>query len=209
VDIEWFANRATAEVRDQVRKRLNIASDMPVALFAGKLVPSKRPADLIRAAKLMKSSGREIAVLVAGSGPLETEMASHALAAGIPYYPLGFCNQTKMPQAYAASDVVVLPSDGHETWGLVANEALACGRSIVLSDAVGAAPDLVFDQTVGRVFPLGNIAALANAISTLIQQPPSLNLIAAKSAAYSPTVSANGILSAAEFAARTRNRQTL
>src|SRR5258708_39890753 len=102
------------------------------------------------------------------------------------------------PEAYAAADILVLPSDGHETWGLVANKALACGRPIVLSDAVGSAPDLAFDQTAGRVFPVGDIAALTNAIWNVLQYLPSSNLIAAKSAAYSPTVAANGILRAAK-----------
>ena len=207
VDTGWFAARATAKVRKLARTRLNIAPDMPIALFAGKLLSFKRPFDLIAAAALMKARGREIAILVAGAGPLEGDMACSARDAGVEYRALGFCNQSEMPEAYAAADILVLPSDGHETWGLVANEALACGRPIVLSDAVGSAPDLASDQTAGRVFPVGDIAALANAIWKILQYPPSLNSIAAKSAAYSPTVAAKGIFRAAEFAARARSPQ--
>jgi glycosyltransferase involved in cell wall biosynthesis len=207
VDIEWFAAHSTAEVRKLARSRLNIAPNMPVALFAGKLVSFKRPIDLIAATALMKAKGREMAILVAGAGPLEGQMACAAQEAGVAYHSLGFCNQSEMPEAYAAADILVLPSNGHETWGLVANEALACGRPIVLSDAVGSAPDLAFDQTAGRVFPVGDIEALANAIWEVNQYPPSSNLIAAKSAAYSPAVASNGILCAVEFAVRARSPQ--
>ena len=39
-----------------------------------------------------------------------------------------------------------------ETWGLAVNEALACGRPVLVSDRVGCAEDVV-DESCGRVFP--------------------------------------------------------
>jgi glycosyltransferase involved in cell wall biosynthesis len=203
VDNDWFAARATPDARELVRAGFGIDPNASVVLFAGKLVPFKRPLDLIAAAALMKGDGRKITVMLAGSGSLESDMARAARDAGVSYHSLGFCNQSKMPEAYAAADVLVLPSE-HETWGLVANEALACGRPVVVSDTVGCAPDLAADQSVGRVFPVGNVAALANAIWNILQHPPSLDLIAAKSAAFSPAVAASGILHAVEFAVRAR-----
>jgi glycosyltransferase involved in cell wall biosynthesis len=122
---------------------------------------------------------------------------------------LGFCNQTVMPTAYTAADVLVLPSDGRETWGLVANEALACGRPIVLSDAVGSAPDLAGDGSAGRVFPVSNVGALAHAIGDLLDSPPSSAAIAAKSAAFSVERAAEGIVRAADFVADRRTRSNV
>jgi glycosyltransferase involved in cell wall biosynthesis len=189
------------EARTRVRTQLNIAPDVPVVLFAGKLLPFKRPLDLIAAAAVAKAKGNEITVLVAGAGPLQDEVARFAREKGVLCHVLGFRNQSEMPETYAASDLLVLPSE-HETWGLVANEALACGRPIVLSDTVGSAPDLALDQTVGRVFPLGDVSALADAICNLLQHKPSLKVIASKSNAYSPAVAANGVVRAAEYALR-------
>jgi len=174
-----------------------------VALFAGKFIPLKRPLDLIAAAALIKDIGRKITVMVAGAGPLETDMTRFAREAGVPYHSLGFCNQSTMPEVYAAADILVLPS-GRETWGLVANEALACGRPVILSEAVGSAPDLAFDQTAGRAYSVGDIVSLARAIDSILRKPPALESIAARSAAYSPAAAANGIICAAEFAARAR-----
>jgi glycosyltransferase involved in cell wall biosynthesis len=189
-----------------LRKRLGIDSGTAVILFAGKLVPFKRPLDIVGAAAQLKIVRKKIAILVAGAGPLECEMASAAQEAGVAFHALGFCNQSEMPAVYAASDILVLPSDGRETWGLVANEALSCGRPIVLADTVGAAPDLAVDKTVGRIFPVGDVAELANAISDVLQHPPSYEEIAAKSAAYSVVAAAEGICSATAFAVKFRKK---
>jgi glycosyltransferase involved in cell wall biosynthesis len=202
VDAGWFAARATVEARLALRQRLGIHPDAAIALFAGKLVPFKRPLDLIAAAAELKNRSRDLGVLVAGAGPLEEEMRTAAAAAGIPVYFLGFCNQTEMPAAYAAADCLVLPSDGRETWGLVANEALACGRPVLLSDAVGSAPDLAEDGAAGRIFPVGDPAGLADALSMLLQNPPPAEAIARKSAAYSLDAAVDGIVRAFAFACR-------
>jgi glycosyltransferase involved in cell wall biosynthesis len=199
VDAAWFAARATEQARAELRARLGIRSEAKVALFAGKLVPFKRPLDIVAAAARLKAGGRELCLLIVGAGPLESEMSAAARTFGVPIHMLGFCNQTMMPKAYAAADVLILPSEGQETWGLVANEALACGRPVVLSDAVGSAPDLAADSTAGRVFPVGNVEALAAAIADVFDYPPLPQAIATKSAEYSLERAADGILRASEF----------
>jgi glycosyltransferase involved in cell wall biosynthesis len=208
VDADWFGTRATLQARTELRTRLRIGPEAKVVLFVGKLVPFKRPVDVIAAAARLKNEGRDLCVLVAGAGPLESEMVAASDTAGVQLHMLGFCNQTVMPTVYAAADVLILPSDGRETWGLVANEALACGRPVVLSDAVGSATDLAADGSAGQVFPVGNIEALAHAIGDLLDKPPSLKAIAAKSAAYSLERAADGILQASAFAASPKRIET-
>ena len=132
-------------------------------------------------------------LIVAGAGPLEGAMKAAARQAGIPAYFLGFCNQSEMPAAFASADLLVLPSRAEETWGLVANEALACGTPILLSDRIGAAPDLAADGKAGAVFPCGNVRALADAAARLLARPPSAAEIAAQSALYSPQAAADGV----------------
>ena len=191
VDVDWFATRATIDERVRLRAVHGIGPDAKVLLFAGKLVPFKRPLDLIKAAAICRSTGTNVEIMVAGDGPLKSKLVADNGAT--PIHLLGFCNQTKMPAVYAASDVLVLPSDGCETWGLVANEALACGRPIILSDAVGSGPDLVDLAATGLTFPVANANALAEAIRKLFASPPSLEALAAKSRAYSPAAAAHGI----------------
>ena len=55
-----------------------------------------------------------------------------------------------------------------EPWGLAINEAMCAGLPIVASSEIGCVPDLVRDGGNGLIFPAGNIAALADALRSLI-----------------------------------------
>lgn len=199
VDTQWFRQNGNAEAGAALRKRAGISEDEVVALFAGKLVPFKRPLDIIEAAACLVERGRPITVMVAGSGPLEELMRQRAAQVGVKLVLLGFRNQTEMPACYAACNVLVLPSTRRETWGLVANEALACGRPIIVSDAVGCGPDLAADGIVGRTFPLGNYCRLAELIGTVFDDPPPLTAIQRRSQAYNVDVACDGVIKALEF----------
>jgi glycosyltransferase involved in cell wall biosynthesis len=196
VDTEWFSAQATTEARLRLREYLKIAPETRVALFAGKLVPFKRPLDLAAAAAKSRRRGLNVEVMVAGDGELRSELAAAAQQAGVRLHLLGFYNQTEMPSAYAAADCLVLPSDGRETWGLVANEALACGRPIIVSDACGCGPDLASDPAVGRTFPVGNLDALSHAIAKITDGPPAAEAIIAVSRKYTLRAAASGIATA-------------
>src|SRR5471032_127446 len=167
-------------------------------LFVGKLLERKRPLDLLKAAAILQKK-QPIEVAFAGSGELEGELREFARASGVPAIFHGFVNQSELPAVYAAADVIVLPSDGLETWGLAVNEAMACGLPAVVSDAVGCGPDLVEQGVTGAVFPVAQIALLAAAMETAI----SLELtnmrehLAARMQVYSPLGAAKGIMAAA------------
>lgn len=195
VDNDWFAQRATNEARMALRSKLGIGVDSRVVLLAGKLVPCKRPLDAVDACVRLRTQGEDIQLLVAGAGELEGAIRAGAAKGNLPVHLLGFCNQTEMPAAYAAADLLVLPSSS-ETWGLVANEALASGRPVVVSDACGCAPDLAVDGTAGRVFPTGQVIALARAISATLRDPPDYRSINEKATAHSVRRACDGIVEA-------------
>ena len=196
VDAERFAKAATPAARHDLREALGIAPSETAALFAGKLIDFKRPLDLIEAAALARTQGLPLHVIIAGSGPLEEALRARADALQVPLHGLGFQNQTQMPAAYAAADVLALPSNGRETWGLVCNEALACGTPIVVSDAVGCAPDLASDGHVGRTVPLGDLRALSAALAAVAQAPPSKDSIRSLSDRYSLAAAVESVISA-------------
>ncbi len=81
-----------------------------------------------------------------------------------------------MRNFYGAADVVVIPSIRtaafREPWGLVANEAMLQGVSVIASDEVGAAAGgLVRDGETGLVVPAGDVPALAAALRRLHDDP--------------------------------------
>ncbi|MHB8576696.1 MAG: glycosyltransferase family 4 protein [Dehalococcoidia bacterium] len=162
VENERFA--AARGGREEAREALGIAADRCVALFCAKLMPLKRPLDVVRAAA--KAGDPRLLLLVAGDGELSGAMTREAERLGVDMRPLGFVNQAALPRVYAASDLLVLASDT-ETWGLVVNEALAAGLPVLVTDTAGCAPDLVHEGENGRSFAPGDIDALATGLAEL------------------------------------------
>lgn len=163
VDNAAFAAGAARARQDRAARRAawSIPPDSMVALYVGKLVEKKRPVDLIEAVSRVPG----VHALFVGDGPLRGE--AERAAAGRPVTFAGFRNQSAMPEAYALADVLVLPSDRQETWGLAVNEAMACGLPAIVSDAVGCAPDLIVPGVTGFTYPAGNTQALADALGRL------------------------------------------
>ena len=112
---------------------------------------------------------------------------------------MGFVNQSELPAVYASADLLVLPSDSQETWGLVVNEAMACGIPAVVSDVVGCGPDLVEAGRTGETFAFGDTAALAAAIRSVLSFDPEQTRrhLAAKMAVDSPARAAGAVVDAA------------
>jgi glycosyltransferase involved in cell wall biosynthesis len=171
VDNEMFAATALPfqqpDARAAARRRLGVAADAFVPLFVGKLVSSKRPTNIVRAAARL---GGGVSVVFVGSGALDAELRTVAAELGVDLRLVGFMNQTELGEAYALADCLVLPSDYSETWGLVVNEALATGLPCVVSHAVGCAPDMIREGESGYIYPLGNVAELAAALEKVRQR---------------------------------------
>jgi glycosyltransferase involved in cell wall biosynthesis len=165
VDNEEFASNAAPHLpcgpRAEARLRLAAGPQDFVVLFAGKLEAKKRPLDAVRAAA---SLGRDALLVVAGSGPLQDEMRCEAARLDVRLTSLGFVNQRQMGEVYAAADCLVLPSDAHESWGLVVNEAMATGLPAVVSDHVGCGPDLIIPGKTGETHRAGDVQDLARAL---------------------------------------------
>jgi glycosyltransferase involved in cell wall biosynthesis len=167
VDNEWFAARAAEgrSRREELRKSWGADDKTFVALFAGKFMAEKQPLDLVAAVGAMPKT-EALAVFV-GGGEMEQAIRDNAASLGAPVCLAGFKNQSELPACYAAADVLVLPSKS-ESWGLVVNEAMACGLPAVVSDAAGCAPDLIDEGNTGFTFPAGNPKLLAKRLGTLL-----------------------------------------
>lgn len=205
VDNERFASQALAERpnREALRRSWGIPPHAFCIAFVGKFVPKKRPGDIVAALRLLRTlaPGRPCHGLFVGSGELGEALraecrvafdAEHRDPAGgaagdaAPSATFtGFLNQTEVSSAYVAADVLVLPSDADETWGLVVNEALASGLACVVSDTCGSAEDLVVPLDPALRFPVGDVRALAESVARLADHPVSPAAMQAQIAKYS------------------------
>lgn len=174
VDNDSFRARAEAlrGQREALRARFGLPASGAVVLFCGKLIPKKQPLLLLDAYRRVRQ-GTACSLLFAGDGELRGEIERQVKTAGIPDVRItGFLNQTEVPLAYAAADLLVLPSGWEETWGLVINEAMNFGLPIIATDRVGAARDLVRDGENGYVVPAGDPATLGARIAELVRDAP-------------------------------------
>jgi len=203
VDNEFFAAQAAerSSTQNQVRKKFGISSDAVVFLFAGKLIAKKNPMDFLAAlAQLPEDVRGRAQGLVVGDGPLRQECEQFASTHNLPVTFTGFLNQSRLPDAYAAANVLVLPSDAGETWGLVVNEAMASGRAAVVSRSVGCCADLIREGETGGSFALHDIEGLSGLLADTVTEPAAAKRQgeAARSRvqAYSYETIVQGILSA-------------
>ncbi len=200
VDNDRFAGAPAAgsdTERGKLLARWGLPDTAPVIMFCGQLDPRKRPLDLLAAADRLD---REVVTLVVGGGVLADQVRA-ALRPGRGAVT-GFVNQGDLPPYYHAADILVLPSS-YEPWGLVVNEAMAAGVIPVVSDRVGAAPDLV--DGVGEIYPGGDVAALAAALDRALDRlstPGARDQVRERVGRYSIDATAAAFEQAAADAAR-------
>jgi glycosyltransferase involved in cell wall biosynthesis len=170
VDVARLAEAADALAprRDTLRAELGIAADDVVVLSVARLAPEKGLDTLVSAAAVAGEPCLVIAL--AGSGPERERLAALAAELGARLALLPDIPWERIVERYAVADVFTLLSR-HEPWGVVVNEAAACGLPLVLSDRVGAAFDLLEDGRNGRLVPVDHVAAAAEALRELAADP--------------------------------------
>jgi glycosyltransferase involved in cell wall biosynthesis len=169
IDGELFASRIAAVSVAEAREKCRVRPEAKVVLFAGKFIPKKRPELLLE--EFARVAQPDWQLLLVGDGPLRTKLEAKARQLKIDAVFAGFLNQTEMPAAYHAADLLVLPSTFEETWGLVANEAIACGCPVLLSSACGSVPELTAPPVAAAVFPWRETAQLGEKMRELLAAP--------------------------------------
>jgi D-inositol-3-phosphate glycosyltransferase len=170
--------------RDEAKEFVGIDPDATMILFVGRLEPLKGIDTLLRAIAQLRAEGEiepdcQCLVVIGGDGESDTgepgseverlksirrDLGMEDLVAFI-----GSRDQDTLPYYYSAAEVVVVPSQ-YESFGLVALEAMACGRPVVASETGGLA-FLVKDGETGFHVPAADHAALAEKLHLLMQSP--------------------------------------
>lgn len=186
----------------RLRDSLGIPSAARVVLFAGKLMPKKRP-DLLLAA-FKQANVNEAHLVFSGDGELLEKLKRDASAHPHVHF-LPFANQSAMPARYLLGDIFALPSEGrHETWGLAVNEAMHLQRPVIVSDHVGCHPDLLIPEKTGWLFKAGDQSGLAEALRQALNLPqPKLHAMgqaaAEHAAAFNYDAATAGLMAAVKF----------
>ena len=138
--------------------------DRKYFVYSGRLTQVKRVDLLIDAFARIAAERPNWDVLIVGDGPLCEELM-HRVPMGLRsrFVWTGFLDNNEPALAYHAGDVLVLPSE-REPWAVVVQEAMAAGRTVVASDIVAAAHEIVVDGFSGRIFSSGDVDSLVEAL---------------------------------------------
>lgn len=127
-------------------------------LYVGRLSREKGLDVLLKAVELGGGSVR-----VAGDGPLAIERGSHVV-------PLGPLPKESVEHEMSRARALVVPSVGHEMFGMVVVEAFAQGTPVIAS-RIGALQSLVDHGVTGLLFDPGDANALCNAMRWAADNP--------------------------------------
>lgn len=160
---------ARSEVKGEhpLRSAIGAAANIPIIGTAGRMVPMKNHAMLIRAyARVRERIPCRLAIL--GDGPLRSSLDAlwRDLIPGEP--PGLFPFQAKVMEWIADMDVFAMPSNDGEGLPIVLLEAGLLSRAAIVSD-VGGMPEVVTDRVSGRVFPRGDEDALVAALEEALR----------------------------------------
>ncbi|HJW83098.1 MAG TPA: glycosyltransferase [Anaerolineae bacterium] len=165
--------------RELARQHIGARPQYRMVLFVGRIERLKGVDTLIRAIALLAHECptwvEQMCVAIIGGDPTTNENAEmerlkhmrQELGLSDLITFLGARDQDQLRYYYNAADFVVMPSR-YESFGIVALEAMACGRPVIASE-VGGLAHLVRDGETGFQVPDGSYVALATSMARLLQ----------------------------------------
>lgn len=177
VDHPWFQDRSAAmRTRPAARKKAPdaisdpAASPIPVLLSVARLEPQKNVALLLRAFARVRAH-REARLVILGEGPLRADLETLARDLGIDGH-VDMPGFVRNPRAYMAQAAVFVLSSSWEGLPTVLIEALGAGCPVISTNCPSGPAEILEDGTYGRLVPVGDVAALSDAIVATLDEPP-------------------------------------
>lgn len=140
-------------------------TDVPVILYFGRLDPRNGLRHLIDAFRIVRASGREAQLLVAGGGPLSNYYRK--LANGDPDITFTGTVLGSRAAYYANSTIYACPTTRGASFGITLLEAMACETPIVCSRMAGFR-DVVKNEREALMVPPRDHHAIAGALTRLL-----------------------------------------
>jgi glycosyltransferase involved in cell wall biosynthesis len=171
----------------------------PVVLGAGRLRLQKDFPTLIRAFARARAVRRMRLIILGGriderkEGRSRSPLLALADQLGVAD-DIAFAGFVENPFAYMARASVFVLSSAWEGFGNVIAEALACGCPVVSTDCPSGPAEILDHGKYGRLVPVGDDAALADAILAVLNTPPDRDRLRARSLMFSADYAAEQYL---------------
>ena len=138
-------------------------------LFSGQFIERKLPLFFVEIAKMLKVRRGELKIMILGYGPLEQVFLNKLEANQLDYHFAGFIEPGELAEYYGDSKLFLFTTK-EDSWGVVANEAIATQTPVITSTHAGAAGELVIDGVNGFVLP-HNVEIWVDRINLLLNNP--------------------------------------
>ena len=156
----------------------------PVVLGVGRLTRQKDFPTLMRAFASVREE-RTARLLILGEGPERGRLERLAASLGLGG-EVSFPGQVENPYAVMARAALLALSSRWEGLPLVMIEALACGCPVVSTDCPAGPAEILEDGRYGRLTPVGDPAALAEAILATLREPPARERLRTRGQWFTP-----------------------
>lgn len=169
VNIDHFrrVSQLTKKEKFEMKRSLGIKTEK-VILYVGQLIERKGVKYLVEAHNQLRKEYDNVSLLILGYGYQKRELKKLCRSHNVPdVYFVDHVEIGEMPKFYGIADLFVLPSR-QDTWGLVLNEAMACGLPVITTNKVGASVDLVREGVNGYVVVEENAGELYGAIKKIV-----------------------------------------
>ncbi len=125
---------------------------------------------IVEGAQLLREQGRDLKILVAGTGPFLDSLTAAVEEKNLQDTVILMGFQQEVATILSALDVQLNASYGTEATSIALLEGMSLSLPSIVSD-YGGNPHLIQDGVTGLVFPSGNSGALADAIAKLMDDP--------------------------------------
>jgi len=136
------------------------------AIFVGRLSAEKGVTTLLEG---LRRTAAPLATLVVGDGPLAS-LVETAARTDRRLQWLGQRTPEEVAALLGGAEFTIVPSESHETFGLVVAESFAKGTPVLVSRA-GALPELIESSGAGRSFTPGDASSLGREIEWFAMHP--------------------------------------
>ncbi|AAU03806.1 glycosyltransferase family 4 protein [Rickettsia typhi] len=161
VDLEFFSSNFTVSAR----KRFNISEDKIVISFRSEDTHFKGYQYIMEALEKLETTKSICLLTVGRHNTLERFRGKFDII------ELGWTNDDiLLRDVLSACDIFLMPSVA-EAFGVMAIEAMACSKPVIVFDGDNSLPDVTFAPDVGIAVPMRDSHALSNAIKHLIDNP--------------------------------------
>lgn len=169
IDTTKYQGQDRTAARKDLIRFLGIDPSVPLVGIACALTREKDVATFVRMASILKGRGMKAHFVIAGDGPLRTDLEKARAKMELDYDLsfLGFVED--MPRVLLALDVLVLTSH-QEALGSILLDGLMAGCGVVASN-IGGIGDIIHHDQTGLLAKAGDASSFADGVSLLLSQP--------------------------------------